>query len=142
MTPLADVRVLDASRVLAGPFCGQILGDLGAEVIKIERPGSGDETRGWGPPVRRRTKRLFPLLQPQQEASPSISTAEGLSFSMTLPNGATCSGKFPGRQRRQARRLPGEIARAKSSADRLLDLRVRPNRTVDDMPGYDFAVQG
>src|SRR6516162_9655457 len=48
--PLADVRVVDASRVLAGPFCGQILGDLGAEVLKIERPGSGDDTRAWGPP--------------------------------------------------------------------------------------------
>ena len=48
--PLAGVRVVDASRILAGPFCGMLLGDLGADVIKVERPGTGDETRAWGPP--------------------------------------------------------------------------------------------
>jgi crotonobetainyl-CoA:carnitine CoA-transferase CaiB-like acyl-CoA transferase len=47
---LANLRVLDLSRVLAGPWAGQLLGDLGAEVIKVERPGSGDDTRSWGPP--------------------------------------------------------------------------------------------
>jgi formyl-CoA transferase len=48
--PLAGLRVLDMSRVLAGPWSGQLMADFGADVVKVERPGVGDDTRGWGPP--------------------------------------------------------------------------------------------
>ena len=59
--PLDGIKVLDLSRVLAGPWSTQILADLGADVIKVERPDTGDDTRGWGPPfLKEATTRLKP----------------------------------------------------------------------------------
>ena len=48
---LSGLRVIDLTRILAGPFCTMNLGDMGAEIIKIENPNGGDDTRGWGPPL-------------------------------------------------------------------------------------------
>jgi crotonobetainyl-CoA:carnitine CoA-transferase CaiB-like acyl-CoA transferase len=50
MTPLSGIKVLELARILAGPWTGQLLADLGADVVKVERPGEGDDTRAWGPP--------------------------------------------------------------------------------------------
>src|SRR3954462_13493093 len=50
MKPLTGVKVLELARILAGPWIGQLLADLGADVVKVERAGVGDDTRGWGPP--------------------------------------------------------------------------------------------
>ena len=59
--PLSGVRVLDLTRVLAGPLCTMILGDMGADVLKVERPDGGDETRGWGPPFDARGESAYYL---------------------------------------------------------------------------------
>ena len=50
MPPLDGITVLDLTRVLSGPYCTMLLGDMGARIIKVEQPGKGDDTRAWGPP--------------------------------------------------------------------------------------------
>jgi crotonobetainyl-CoA:carnitine CoA-transferase CaiB-like acyl-CoA transferase len=143
LPPLHGLRVLDASRILAGPFCGQILGDLGAEVIKLERPGSGDDTRGWGPPFLRgfsayflscnRNKRSLTLDIAQPEGAKlfhDLLERSDVLIENFRTNSAEHFGLTPDTLLAQHPRL---IACSITGFGRSGGMR--------DVPGYDFAIQ-
>ncbi len=141
--PLAGVRVLDASRVLAGPFCGQVLGDLGAEVIKVEHPRTGDETRTWGPPFVgplsayylscNRNKRAITLDISRPEGSDLFHQLVRRS-DVLLENFRAASAARLGLAPEQLFRLnPRLVVCSISGFGRTGPLR--------DLPGYDFAIQ-
>ncbi|MFL5245520.1 MAG: CaiB/BaiF CoA transferase family protein [Gemmataceae bacterium] len=141
--PLSGIRVLDASRVLAGPFCGQVLGDLGAEVIKVERPGSGDETRAWGPPFHDSLSAYFLSCNRNKRGiTLDLSHPEGLRlFQQLAQKSDVLLENFKA----------GSADRLGLAPEKLLALNPRLivcsisgfGRTgpMSDLPGYDFAVQ-
>jgi crotonobetainyl-CoA:carnitine CoA-transferase CaiB-like acyl-CoA transferase len=141
--PLTGLRVLDASRVLAGPFCGQILGDLGAEVIKVERPGSGDETRAWGPPFVDTLSAYYLSCNRNKRAiTIDLSQEEGLQlFRDLVRKSDVLLENF----------RAASADRLGLSPDKLLDVNSRlvvcsisgfgRSGPLSELPGYDFAVQ-
>jgi crotonobetainyl-CoA:carnitine CoA-transferase CaiB-like acyl-CoA transferase len=145
--PLDGVRVLDASRVLAGPFCGQLLGDLGADVIKVERPGSGDETRGWGPP--------FVGVNGVELSSYYLScnrNKRGVTIDLARPEGAELFRALAARSDVLLENFRADSAERLGLTPQAL-LKVNPRLVVcsisafgrggpwRDLPGYDFAIQ-
>ena len=85
--PLKGLRVFDLTRVLAGPTCAQMLGDLGADVIKIERPGAGDDTRGFAPPTMQGTKEsayFVGVNRNKQSVTLDIAQPEGQDIALKL----------------------------------------------------------
>jgi len=141
--PLHGIRVLDASRVLAGPFCGQMLGDLGAEVIKVERPGSGDETRTWGPPFLGDLSAYFLSCNRNKESiTLDLACAEGVDIFHRLV--AKCDVLLENFR-------TGSAVRLGLDAEKLLEINPRlvvcsitgfgRSGPLSDLPGYDFAIQ-
>jgi crotonobetainyl-CoA:carnitine CoA-transferase CaiB-like acyl-CoA transferase len=89
MSGLEGTRVVDFTRVLAGPLCTMILGDLGADVVKVERPRSGDETRGWGPPfVGEDAAYFLALNRNKRSVALDLGEAQGLEAARRLARGA------------------------------------------------------
>src|SRR6187549_3104706 len=76
--PLAEITVLDLTRVLSGPYCTMLLADMGARVIKIEQPGRGDDTRAWGPPfVGAETAYFLSINRNKESVTLDFKTADG-----------------------------------------------------------------
>ena len=95
--PLAGVRVLDLSRVLAGPLATMTLGDLGADVVKVERPGEGDDTRHWGPPFAGDDAAYFLSLNRNKRS---------VAIDLKTPEGVAGDPSARGRRGRADRELP------------------------------------
>ncbi len=142
--PLSDVRVLDASRVLAGPFCGQTLGDLGAEVIKVERPGTGDETRGWGPPFLNDLSAYYLSCNRNKKGiTLDLSQPEGLHVFYDLAKRSDIL--LENFRAASADKLGVSPAKLLAINPRLIVCSISGfGRTGpwSDLPGYDFAIQG
>ena len=136
--PLAGLRVLELARILAGPWAGQVLADLGADVIKVERKGAGDDTRGWGPPFvagkdgshlgaayfhsTNRGKRSIEL---------DFETDEGQRIVQEARRALRRADReFQGRRARQVRPRLQEPRAGIPAADLLLGHRLRPGRAL------------
>ncbi|MFS0592219.1 CoA transferase [Cytobacillus horneckiae] len=140
---LEGVRIIDASRVLAGPFCTMILGDLGAEVIKIEHHQSGDETRGWGPPFvngesayylcANRNKKSMTLNLKSEEGK-EIFKALAKDSDVVVQNFKTGKLEKMGLGYEELRRINEGIIVASITG-------FGNNGPYKDLPGYDYIIQ-
>lgn len=139
--PLEHIRILDLSRVLAGPLAAMILGDLGADVIKVERPGAGDETRGWGPPfdVRGESAYFLSANRNKMSLAADLGSAADLEvLTQLIADADVVLENF----------RPGTLERRGMGADEML---ARHPQLVwctitgfgleSQRPGYDFVVQ-
>src|SRR5207249_1957106 len=141
--PLEGVRILDLSRVLAGPYCTMLLGDLGAEVIKVERPGAGDDTRAWGPPFAGPLSAYFLSCNRNKRGiALDLGRDEGLRLFHELARRSDVL--LENFRAASADRLGVSPAKLLAVNPRLIVCSISGfGRTgpLSDLPGYDFAVQ-
>lgn len=139
--PLSGLRVLDLTRVLAGPLCTMILGDLGADVIKIERPELGDDSRGWGPPFDERGESAYFLSCNRNKLSVAADLTRESDVALIRSLVAAADVVVDNF-------LPGTLERRGLNPDALLAAHARliwctiTGFGAESMrPGYDFVVQ-
>ncbi|MBL8958410.1 MAG: CoA transferase [Gemmatimonadetes bacterium] len=139
---LHGVNVLDLSRVLAGPLCGMTLGDLGANVIKVERPGSGDESRGWGPPFDPRGESAYYLCCNRNKLGITLDLDSGAGLEQLGRLVAGADVVIDNFRRGTLERrgcLPEQLL---ALYPRLIWCTLTGFGPDSSRPGYDFVVQG
>ena len=142
--PLAGVRVADLSRVLAGPYCTMVLADLGADVVKVERPEGGDETRSWGPPFAGGEAAYYlSVNRNKRSCALDLSQDEGRALALELCARADIvienfkvGGARPARRGLRRRCASGTRASSTARSPASAPSARRPGR-----PGYDFVAQ-
>jgi glutaryl-CoA transferase len=138
---LTGVRILDLSRVLAGPLCTMMLGDLGASVLKVERPDGGDETRGWGPPFDQRGESAYFLSVNRNKLSLTADFGDSADVELlrTLASEAdvVIENFRPGALERRGLGAADLMSRN----PKLVWCTISGFGTEQDRPGYDFVVQ-
>ncbi|MBK8250364.1 MAG: CoA transferase [Gemmatimonadetes bacterium] len=139
---LHGINVLDLSRVLAGPLCGMALGDLGANVIKVERPGTGDESRGWGPPFDPRGESAYYLCCNRNKLGITLDLdhATGLEQLTRLAAGADVV--IDNFRRGTLERRGCHPEQLLAQHPRLIWCTLTGFGPESARPGYDFVVQG
>ncbi|RPI53716.1 MAG: CoA transferase, partial [Acidobacteria bacterium] len=141
--PLTGLRVLDFTRVLAGPMCTMLLGDMGAEIIKIEDPADGDDTRGWGPFVGGWSTYFLSVNRNKKSVAIDLKSVDGRALLDDLVRSADVlvENFRPG----TLERLGFGRDRVRAMNERLIYCSISgygatgPRR---DLPGYDMVIQG
>jgi crotonobetainyl-CoA:carnitine CoA-transferase CaiB-like acyl-CoA transferase len=150
MNSLDGIRILDLSRVLAGPWCTQTLADLGADVIKIERPGTGDDTRTWGPPFLKDaqgadTEAAYYLGTNRNKRSVTCDIAQPAGQALVRELAAHCDVFVENFKVGDMARYGLDYASLKAINPRLVYCSVTgfgQNGPYADRAGYDYAIQG
>jgi len=142
--PLEGLRVLDVSRILTGPYCSMILGDLGAEVIKIEIPGQGDDTRQWGPPFIAGESAYFLCINRNKKSlTLNLASEEGRNILYDLA--AKCDVLLENFRPGVTDKLKIDYQTVSTKVPQLIYCSITgygPNGPYRDDPAYDLVIQG
>ncbi len=138
---LSNIKVLDMSRVLAGPLCSMLLGDLGADVIKVERVGAGDDTRGWGPPFDDRGRSAYFLSVNRNKLSVAVDLGQPRDVALVRGLVAGADVVIDNFQRGALERRGLDPDRLVAEHGRLVWCTISGFGAASDRPGYDVVAQ-